>query len=212
MFEQDYQDFTADVPAHTLARFLAHADLFRRVMDVSGAIIDIGVGRGGSTFAWAKMSCIFRPGGSIKHVYGFDTFSGFPEVSPEDGGAEMARKGGLDFGDTPFTHFKKPINARLPITFIAGDVTHTLPVWLRSMASRFCISLLNLDADLYAPTKAALTHLMPRMSPGGIVIFDDYDVPDFPGEARAVQEYFGAQMPHLRRFTWYNNPSAYFIV
>jgi len=208
-FEHDYQDFTGYVPAFTLARFLAHAELFKSVLNVPGAIVDIGVGSGGSTFAWAKLCRIFK---SPKHVYGFDTFCGFPAVSLEDGGVTVKALGHYNFGRAAFIHAAASHNVGLPITFIEGDIVQTLPTWLASRGPDFRIALLNLDADLYAPTKAALTHLMPRMSPGGVVILDEYDVDGFPGEKRAVQEHFNTHppMPVLRAFSWCNNPSRYF--
>ena len=209
MFGDDYQDFTADVPAFTLGRFLAHAELFRQVLGIPGHIVDIGVGSGGSTFAWAKLCRLFFDGS--KQVYGFDTFSGFPTVCAEDGKGPHVSRGALNFGRTPFKHAAAPRNAGLPITFIEGDIERTLPAWLNAMGPEFRVSLLNLDADLYAPTKTALTYLMPRMSPGGVVILDEYDVPDFPGEKQAVIDYFGHNMPVLRDFYWCKNPSRYFF-
>ena len=80
-----------------------------------------------------------------------------------------------------------------------------------TMGPEFRVSLLNLDADLYVPTKTALTYLIPRMSSGGVVILDEYDVPDFPGEKQAVIDYFGHNMPVLRDFYWCKNPSRYFF-
>lgn len=206
MFEGDVQDFTLHVPHHTLARFLVHAELLSRTPP--GNVVDIGVGCGGSTFAFAKLLRILRRPGT---VFGFDTFSGFPHVGPQDGNDSLVKVGGLNFGPAPLIAASK--NAGLPIQFIIGDITQTVPEWVQSRASDFHIALLNLDADLYEPTAVALEHLMPLMAPGGVVILDEYDVNAFPGERRAVDAYFqkrGGVRPILHQHSWVNNPSRYF--
>ncbi len=49
--------------------------------------------------------------------------------------------------------------------------------------------LVHLDADLYAPTRAALERFWPRMVPGGILLVHDYNS-HFAGTRQAVDEYF----------------------
>lgn len=50
------------------------------------------------------------------------------------------------------------------------------------------IAILRLDTDLYNSTRHELEHLYPRLSPGGVLIVDDYG--KFSGATRAVDEYF----------------------
>lgn len=67
-----------------------------------GIQIDLGVFRGASSFTFAKLCEIFCPTDVRKVVYGFDTFEGFPEVTPEDGEEIEAldrRKGGFFGGE-----------------------------------------------------------------------------------------------------------------
>ncbi|MCA4916759.1 MAG: macrocin-O-methyltransferase, partial [Phenylobacterium sp.] len=68
------------------------------------------------------------------------------------------------------------------------------------------------DCDLYAPTKAALEALWPKVSRGGVVLFDEYGIPDWPGETQAVDEFL-ADKPVLKleTFTWTNAPAAYLV-
>jgi O-methyltransferase len=51
------------------------------------------------------------------------------------------------------------------------------------------IALLRLDTDWYESTRHELEHLFPRLSPGGVLIIDDYG--HWQGCKRAVDEYFG---------------------
>lgn len=66
------------------------------------------------------------------------------------------------------------------------------------------IALLRLDTDWYASTKAELEALYPRLSPGGILIIDDYG--HFQGARAAVDEYFAslpaAETPFLHRIDY----------
>jgi len=73
-------------------------------------------------------------------------------------------------------------------------------------------SLVHFDCDLYAPTKAALEALWPKVSRGGVVLFDEYGIPDWPGETQAVDEFL-ADKPVLKleTFTWTNAPAAYLV-
>lgn len=211
MFEGDCQDFILPVPSFTVARFLAHYELFKMVDRVPGDIVDIGVGRGGSSFAWAEMLRIFNRAGA---VYGFDTFEGFPHVAPEDGPDGRVKERGMNLGRAALDAAQAHPNRDLSLQFVVGDIVQTVPPWARTRAPDFRIALLNLDADLYAPTKVVLEHLMPLMAPGGIVVLDEYDVAEFPGEKRAVNEYCqrAGIAPVLHQLPWCNNPSRYFIV
>ncbi len=73
-------------------------------------------------------------------------------------------------------------------------------------------SLVHFDCDLYRPTKAALECLWNRVTRGGIVIFDEYAIADWPGESRAVDDFFSDKPEiRLRTFSWTNTPGGYLI-
>ena len=50
------------------------------------------------------------------------------------------------------------------------------------------ISILRLDTDYYESTKHELIHLFPKLSIGGFLIIDDYDI--WKGQKKAIDEYF----------------------
>jgi O-methyltransferase len=78
---------------------------------------------------------------------------------------------------------------------VKGRVEETLP---ERAPER--ISLLRLDTDWYESTRHELEHLYPRLSPGGILILDDYGC--WQGAREATDEYFMAHPPRpfLARF------------
>ncbi|WP_282685763.1 MULTISPECIES: TylF/MycF family methyltransferase [unclassified Streptomyces] len=57
------------------------------------------------------------------------------------------------------------------VRFLEGWFAQTLPG-----APTGPLALMRLDGDLYESTTDALTHLYPRLSPGGFVIIDDYNI------------------------------------
>ena len=48
----------------------------------------------------------------------------------------------------------------------------------------------HIDLDLYQPIKDSLSYFYPRMSPGGVIINDDFGSPLFPGAGKAWDEFF----------------------
>jgi hypothetical protein len=222
-----FRAFPVFTPRYNLARFLAHYELFRQIVDVPGAIIDIGVYRGASAFTWAKLCEIFCPTDVRKIVYGFDTFAGFPTLAPEDGAVndrQDVRVGGYAAGatmeedllaarhamnqDRHLAHLER-------VEFVKGDLVTTVPHFVAEQGQGLRVALLNLDADLYEPTRVALEHFAPLMSPGGIIVLDEYAVATFPGESQAVDEYFikrFGRRPRVHKFPWHSNPSGYIRV
>jgi len=222
-----FRNFPVYTPRYNLARFLTHYELFKRVYTLPGAIIDLGVYRGCSTFTWAKLCEIFCPTDVKKKVYAFDTFEGFPEITLEDGKineSEDVRAGGYFGGQSvekdltlaqEAMNFDRHIHHINRIEFIKGDIVQTVPEFVKSKGNGLRIVLLNLDVDLYEPTKTALESFAPLMVKGGIIILDEYAVDTFGGESHAVDEYFMktfGKKPSIQKFPWHSNPSGYIVV
>ena len=192
-----------------------------------GIIVDLGVFRGASTFTWAKLCEIFCPTDVRKIVYGFDTFEGFPSLSQEDGPVNLeqdVKKGGYFAGNSiekdlylaqEAMNYDRHLQHINRIEFIKGDVQKTIPEFIASKNNGLRVALLNLDLDLYQPTKTALEYFVPLMVKGGIIILDEYAVDTFGGESKAVDEYFKNALgikPNIKKFTWHSNPSGYIEV
>ena len=73
------------------------------------------------------------------------------------------------------------------------------------------LSLLHLDMDLYEPTLAALKAFWPRLLTGGVVLFDEYAIREWPGESEAVEEFFKGAVPRIEKFGWASAPGGYFV-
>jgi len=221
------RNFPSFTPRVNLARFLAHYELFKKIYEIPGIIVDLGVYRGASTFTWAKLCEIFCPTDVRKTVYGFDTFSGFPTLAPEDGAvneAQDVRPGGYHGGQTAERDLLMARDAMNQdrhlrhierVELVKGDVLETIPKFAAEKGNGLRVALLNLDLDLYEPTKVALEVLVPRMSRGGLIVLDEYAVDTFGGETKAVDEYFIANFgkrPRVEKFSWHSNPSGFIEV
>src|SRR5690606_4082315 len=111
-----------------------------------------------------------------KTVYAFDTFEGFPELTREDGEEDLrqdVRKGGYFGGNSVERDLATAQSAMNHdrhlrhvdrINFIKGDVLQTIPEFVVKKGNGLRIALLNLDLDLYEPTKVALEKFAPLMS------------------------------------------------
>ena len=89
------------------------------------------------------------------------------------------------------------------VELVAGDITQTVPKYVKEHPE-LRISLLNLDTDIYEPAVTILEHLYPRIVPGGVLILDDYGV--FPGETKAVDDFFHGQDVTINKFPFCMTP------
>lgn len=222
-----FRNFPVFTPRFNIARFLAHYELFKRIVDVPGVIVDLGVFRGSSTFTWGKLCEIFCPTDIRKTVFGFDTFAGFTKVNAEDGPenpnldvvpggyfAGASIKADLELAQEAMNQ-DRHLRHKNRIEFIKGDVCETIPRFVADKGDGLRIALLNLDLDLYEPTKVALEHFAPRMSRGGLILVDEYAVDTWGGETKAVDEYFErhfGKRPRVIKFPWHSNPTGFIEV
>jgi dTDP-rhamnose C3-O-methyltransferase len=205
-----------------LKRFLAHSQLFQQTLGVPGDIAELGVYRGLGLMTWANLLEAFCIGDRTKMVFGFDNWAGFTRLAPEDGVEKKAA--GKTVGGFNPTDFKQELlnaidiydNDRfIPwkprIRLVDGDIARTVPAFLgENPGVRF--SLVHFDCDLYEPTSAALHAIWPKLARGGILIFDEYGIHDWPGETEAVDQFL-ADKPDLRlqTFDWTNAPAAWLV-
>jgi len=198
-----------------ITRFLARHELFKKVTEVQGCVVECGVYAGQGLMTWAQLSSIMEPvGGVFRHIYGFDTFAGFPSVSKKD----TMGFGDWQVGDLSIdseTDLRRCIqlfnmNRLLPqfekVTLIKGDFVTTGASFIEKNP-HVLISLLYLDFDLYEPTAKALELFLPRMSKGSVLAFDEINHPLWPGETLALLEKFDLKNLEIRKFPYEINIS-----
>ena len=205
-----------------LKRFLAHTELFKMTLDVPGDIAELGVFRGMGLMTWANLLEAYCIGARTKVVWGFDNWKGFTSFAPEDGSeVSNAHKVVGGFNPEPFlAELEDAIEIfdedrfvpwKPRIKLINGQIEETVFKFVEENPGvRF--SLIHFDCDLYEPTKAALDALWPLVSRGGVVMFDEYGIHDWPGETKAVDEFLALNpSAKLNTFNWTNVPAAYLV-
>jgi hypothetical protein len=202
------ESFPKYVRRQHLTRFLAHYEIFKRILRVKGSIVECGVNRGFGLMTWAKLSAVLEPVNLTRRIYGFDTFCGFPAVDEKD--APGLDKGSPSRGDFAADSYEELLRlialydedrflGHIPkVELIKGDATDTVPRFVAEHP-HLVVSLLFLDFDLYEPTRVALEAFVPRMPRGAILAFDELDNPIWPGETRALLETIGIRNLPLRR-------------
>jgi hypothetical protein len=195
-WESKIENFPKYVRRQNLTRFLALYEIFRRVLEVKGSVVECGVHNGFGVLTWAKLSAILEPVNLTRRIYGFDTFAGFPTMSDKDrAGSSMHVKEGDLFADSydeinrlSEIHDSTRFLGHIPkVGLVRGDAVQTIPAFIAANP-HVVVSLLFLDFDLYEPTKVALEHFLPRMPAGAIIAFDELDNPLWPGETMAMLE------------------------
>lgn len=165
--------------------------------DVAGAVVECGVWRGGSMMA-AGLT-LQQLGSTDRHLYLYDTYEGMTAPSNEDvmlhanvaaadlldatavgDGANVWCVSALDEVRAAIQSIGYPPNL---CHYVMGDVEATLP----GQAPEGPIAVLRLDTDWYQSTRHELEHLIPRLSPGAVLIIDDYW--HWGGCRKAVDEY-----------------------
>ena len=202
-FDEDFLETLEAVRPYTLAspeRIYAVCQAARYIarFRVPGAVVECGVWRGGSMMAAART--LGAVGDSERSLYLFDTFEGMPAPGHEDvrydgisAATVLEREprrdptsawcvASLDDVKTSMTKVGYPEER---VHFVAGRVEATLP----SRAPE-PIALLRLDTDWYESTHHELVHLVPRLSPGGVLIIDDYG--HWKGSRKATDEYIAS--------------------
>ena len=204
------ENFAKYVPRQTLAKFLVRYAIFEKILHINGSIVECGVLRGGGLFTFAKLSAIFEPVNHTRKIIGFDTFEGFPSIHEKDyhGTSSHMEKGGLTahvYEDiqqgTNLYDMNRAVSHIPKVELVKGDIKETIPRYLKENP-HLVVSLLNLDVDLYEPTKVALECLLDRIPRGGVVVFDELNTKRFPGETIAVHEAIGLSKLRIERFSY----------
>lgn len=143
---------------------------------VPGDFAELGVYKGNSAFLLAHMA---RRSG--RHVYLFDTFSGFDS---RDFVKEDKDRMAGHFSDTSLEGVRSLVGAE-SVSYVQGF----FPDSLATITPPEKLAVVHLDCDLYEPMRAGLENFYPRLSPGGIMFLHDYSSGEWPGARRAVDEF-----------------------
>jgi len=212
-------NFCKYVRRQELTRFLFRYDIFTKILEIKGSIIECGVFSGNGLMAWSQLSTILEPIDFSRRIYGFDTFEGFPSIHQKDSRTDKANSKAGDIKDDCYEeltncielfNLNRLLSQFTKVTLIKGNFLETGETFLKENP-HVLIALLYLDFDLYEPTKKALELFLPRMSRGSIIGFDEINNPDWPGETIALLESFDLKDIQIRKYNYEPNMS-YIII
>jgi O-methyltransferase len=135
--------------------------------------LEFGVFRGDSIRAWADLNVH-----KASRFIGFDSFEGLPEPWNTHN-----PKGTFDVGGV------YPQISDVRVQFVKGWFQDTVPRFLESFSPKNRLVIHN-DSDLYSSNLYTLTRLNCIMTPGTIIIFDEFTSPLH--EFRAFNDYLSA--------------------
>ena len=150
--------------------------LSKHTSQLEGDFIECGVYKGGTARLLAEN---LRQLGSNKHLHLFDTFAGMPPTGSED-----FHSAG-DFADTSLEQVRRYIGYPEFVHFYPGKIPDT---FLSSRPVKFAFA--HIDVDIYQAVLDCCKYIYPRLSPGGVMVFDDYGFASCPGARKAIDEFF----------------------
>jgi len=200
-----------------LSRILFMNELYRRIIEVQGVVLEFGTRWGQNLSLFAALRGIYEPFNRHRKIVGFDTFAGFPSVTPKDGESALMREGNLSVTedyqlylervmqmqelDNPISHIRK-------FDLRKGDAVVELEHYLAENPETI-VALAYFDFDLYEPTKRCLELIRPYLVKGSVLGFDELNDPDSPGETVALREVYGMNNIRLRRYQYASRVSYF---
>ena len=190
-------NFPRFVNRRDIATFINRYEIFKKIVNVHGSIVECGVNLGAGLFSWLHFSSILEPYNSSRYIVGFDTFEGFQSVNQnddkgiyvEDIWEEFTSKQSHDeiIQSIEIQSENRPLNQLQKLSVVKGDAMEAIPQYLEDNP-HLLVSLLHIDFDIHGPTKTALEQFLPRMPKGAVIAFDDLNAHEGPGETIALLE------------------------
>jgi len=173
--------------AYKIIKIYTTVDLYRlyenwkmveQVKDIPGNILEVGVWKGGSGCLLAHKAKLLNVDATI---YMCDTFEGVVKASDKDN----KYKGG-EFSDTTIELVQSLVddmslkNTDILAGIFPDDTGHII----KDNIFRLC----HIDVDTYQSAKHVVEWVWPRLSQGGVIIFDDYGFVGCEGVTKYVNE------------------------
>lgn len=183
--------------------------LLEQALSHPGDVVECGVFRGDSLRRIAKTVKEMAPD---RTVFGLDSFEGFPpggitnlDISSLRSKTRLEGKfKGAD--DVPARLMRFAGTFEINLDLRTGYFEKTLP----EIKDRdFCF--IHIDCDTYSGHVEVLEALYDRLTPGGIIVYDDYGSDAWPGATRAVDEFFAEKPETILKSEDRSQPAWYSV-
>ena len=190
-----------------LTKILFINELYEQIVNVPGVIMEFGTWWGQNLVLYENLRSIYEPFNYDRRVIGFDTFEGYENISDKDQRSDIIKEGGYTVSQDYDVDLRELLNyhERENVLFynnkhtvVKGDATETLDAFLTENPYTM-VALAYFDMALYEPTKACLTRLEKHLFNGSIVMLDELNAPDLPGETLALMDTWGLKKYRLTK-------------
>lgn len=198
------EHFPCFTGAKSIARFLSLYQCYQMTLGLAGHMAEVGVFRGAASLFLAKLSLLYEPQ-SFTQVHGFDWFQ---EPTPEQIAAKLK---GYTYYE-PYERIRDLIGVQGLQRYVLlhrHDVTTELEDFFKEHP-HLQFKLVFLDAGEYDIVAKSLQEFWPRLTTGGIIIFDQFNFEMAPGETHAVKTFLPEDVV-IRTFPHGWMPTAYVI-
>jgi hypothetical protein len=190
-----------------ISKLLAQYELYQKIIDIPGDIIEIGVYKAASLIRFATFRQTLE-NDSARKIIGFDAFGAFPREnislpSDRDFIENFERNGGEGLSAEEVTSIIDHKGFK-NIHLVPGNIFNTLEIYLDKFPSTR-ISMLHLDVDVKEPTQYALEKLYERIVPNGLVVIDDYGLVE--GATEAIEYFAKKNKLNIQKTTHYTIPA-----
>jgi O-methyltransferase len=145
---------------------------------VEGCFLEVGVWRGGTGALLASVSARMTP---ARKIFLADTFQGVVKTGEKDAG----------YADGVHADTSVDIVRELVTSMGLSNVTLLPGIFPEDTAEQVTsdkIALLHCDVDVYESAKDVVEWTLPRLTAGGVIVFDDYGFYACAGVTRYVNE------------------------
>src|SRR5713226_9151632 len=181
-----------------LARIFAIADIYKQIVEIPGAIFDVGTWRGQTAVLCENFRAIFEPLNFGRRVVCFDTFEGYQGFADKDKPTEIHREGTYTLRGGTYADFLSRLLALHEQSnamghnsgkhrVVQGDCRETIPKFLAENPNEY-VALAFFDVNSYDPTQKAFEQVWARLVPGGIAAFWQLTRNTIPAEGRVYTE------------------------
>lgn len=200
-----------------LAKLIARKQMLELVKDIPGDVVELGVFKGSGLATFLKLRDIMFPKICSMKVIGFDFFNTEALIDSLQGNDKKEMES--LFVDRKFKHENSFLNS-LSQTFktmgyteqdyelVKGDVNLTVSEFIKQRPG-FRARLVYFDLDLEEPTYNALNALWDKVSPGGVVVFDEAGLHQW-SESNGIDKFFAGKNLKLTS-TNLPCPTAYIV-
>lgn len=190
-----------------IAKVLYIDELYQEIIGIPGVIMEFGTWWGANMTLFQSLRAVYEPYNYTRKVIGFDTFTGYSRIDPQDGMSDLAEIGGYSVGEDYEKHLTDLLNYHelennLPhikkYEIVKGDVNTTVGGYFKEHPETI-VALAYFDLQLYSPTKKCLQAIKPHVIKGTVIAMDELNCPEFPGETIAFKEAWGLDRHRIAR-------------